>query len=223
MNTPHPSRARSARTGCLAALCALGLHAAAAPARDDAGAARSTTPAPAPASAAAKPAVQGRPLTLSASGHEWASSRFVYRADGKRVSEVLQDFAASQGLPAVMADGIEGLVQANFDARPEDFLDAITKSYGILWYHDGSALYFYPAKAIQSRLFRIKGFSRAQVEELLNSLEIGDRRYPLRYNDAQSTLLVYGPPRHDRSITAEKRVRGQPRRGRRPRHRPGPA
>jgi len=176
-------------------LCALGLHAAAAPASDNVRAARTSAPSAAP-SAAAKPAVQGRPLALSASGHEWASPRFVYRADGKRVAEVLQDFASSEGLPAVMADGIDGVVQANFDAKPEDFLDAMAKSYGILWYHDGSALYFYPAKAIQSRLFRIKGFSRAQVEELLNSLQIGDRRYPLRYNDAQSTLLVYGPPRH---------------------------
>jgi type III secretion protein C len=175
MNRFVPSLFRGAAAGLLA-LCAL-QAAAAKP-------------------AAAPDASQGRVLSLATSGRSWSSQRFVYRAEGKRVTEVLQDFAASQGLPAVIAEGIEGTVQASFDNRPEDFLNAMSKAYGILWYHDGAALYFYPAKAIQSRLFRIRGFSRAQVEELLNSLQIGDKRYPLRYNEAQNTLLAYGPPRH---------------------------
>lgn len=143
---------------------------------------------PRPAAVAAKPA--------SKSGALWRTSRFAYRAEGKRVTEVLLDFASSQGLPAVIADGIEGSVQANFDTTPEKFLDAMTRTYGVIWYHDGTALYFYPAGSVQSRLFRLKGFRREQVSDLLESLQIGDRRYPLRFNAAESTLLVYGPPRH---------------------------
>lgn len=136
------------------------------------------------------------------SGAAWAMPRFVYRAEGKRVADVLQDFAASQGLPAVLAEGIAGTVQGDFDAAPEKFLDAISKTFGLLWYHDGSALYFYPAQAIQSRLFRLKGFQRAQVSELLESLRLGDRRYPLRYDANAQTLLVYGPPRHVELVAA---------------------
>lgn len=132
----------------------------------------------------------------SKSGAQWRVARFVYRAEGKRVTEVLLDFASSQGLPAVIADGIEGTVQANFDTTPEKFLDAMTRTYGVIWYHDGTALYFYPAGSVQSRLFRLKGFRREQVSDLLDSLQIGDRRFPLRFNAAESTLLVYGPPRH---------------------------
>jgi type III secretion protein C len=140
------------------------------------------------AAVAAKPA--------SKSGAVWRVSRFVYRAEGKRVAEVLLDFASSQGLPAVIAEGIEGSVQANFDTTPDKFLDAMTRTYGVIWYHDGTALYFYPTGSVQSRLFRLKGFRREQVTELLESLQIGDRRFPLRFNAAESTLLVYGPPRH---------------------------
>jgi type III secretion protein C len=128
-------------------------------------------------------------------GKRGAEAHFVYRAEGKRLSEVLQDFAASQSLPVIVADGVEGVVNANFDTPPENFLKAISKAYGILWYHDGTALYFYPAKAIQSRLFRLKGYSRKEVVELLDSLGLGSDRYPLKFNDAQRTLLVYGPPR----------------------------
>ena len=157
------------------------------------GSARAAEPAldaamPRPSAVSAKPS--------SKSGAQWRAARFVYRAEGKRVTEVLLDFASSQGMPAVIADGIEGTVQANFDTTPEKFLDAMTRTYGVIWYHDGTALYFYPAGSVQSRLFRLKGFRREQVSELLDSLQIGDRRFPLRFNAAESTLLVYGPPRH---------------------------
>lgn len=143
-------------------------------------------------------ASQPRHATLAIrdkAGKRGAEAHFVYRAEGKRLSEVLQDFAASQSLPVIVADGVEGVVNANFDTPPENFLKAISKAYGILWYHDGTALYFYPAKAIQSRLFRLKGYSRKEVVELLDSLGLASERYPLKFNDAQRTLLVYGPPR----------------------------
>ncbi|MDH0868419.1 type III secretion system outer membrane ring subunit SctC, partial [Mitsuaria sp. GD03876] len=133
---------------------------------------------------------------------QWRSPRFVYKAEGKRVGEVLLDFAASQGLPAVLADGIDGTVQANFDTTPEKFLESMNRAYGVIWYHDGTALYFYPAGAVQSRLFRLKGFRREQVTDLLESLQLGDARFPLRFNSAESTLLVYGPPRHVELIAA---------------------
>lgn len=131
----------------------------------------------------------------------FGAKRFVYRAESKRLADVLQDFAASQGLPAVIGDGVEGVVSASFDTTPEGFLNAISKAYGVLWYHDGTALYFYPPSAIQSRLFRLKGYSREEVMGLLESLNLGDKRFALRFDDAQHTLLVYGPPRHVELVT----------------------
>jgi type III secretion protein C len=122
--------------------------------------------------------------------------RFAYKAEGKRLSEVLQDFAASEGVPAIVGDGVNGTVFANFDATPESFLNAVAKAYGLVWYFDGTALYFDPASRMQSRIFRLNGFSKADVETLLSSLGIGDSRYALRFDSRAHTLLVYGPPRH---------------------------
>lgn len=132
----------------------------------------------------------------------WNVPRFVYKAEGKRLSEVLMDFASSQGLAGVVAEGVDGVVQASFDTTPNEFLSAVSKAYGIIWYHDGAALYFYPSRAIQSRIFRLKGYTGAQVDNLLRSLQLADRRYPLRYDRAESTLLVYGPPRHVELVSA---------------------
>jgi type III secretion protein C len=129
-------------------------------------------------------------------GVPFASKHFTYRADGKKLAEVLQDFAASQGLPIVVDPGLEGTVNANFNTSPEGFLAAMTRSYGVIWYFDGTTLFIYPSRAMQSRVFRMRGYDRQQVRQMLGSLGLGDARFPLRFDDANQTLLAYGPPRH---------------------------
>ncbi len=172
-------------------------------ATDAAGAAAApafTLPVPVP------PQPAGRSLetlaTATRTAEPWSRGQFLYRAENKRLADVLQDFAASQGIPAVVADGLDGTVNANFDAKPREFLDTMARAYNMLWYYDGSALYFYPGKAIQSRLFRIKGFNRDQLTGMLQSLNVGDKRYPIRYDAVSSTIYVSGPPRHVELVTS---------------------
>lgn len=129
-------------------------------------------------------------------GAFFVRSRFLYRADGKRLPDVLRDFAASLSLPLIVADGVEGTVKGDFDMQGQQFLDTLCKAYGLTWYHDGIALYVYPSSAVQSKLFRLQGFREATVKSLLDSLQLGDKRFPLRFDAQAQTLLVYGPPRH---------------------------
>ncbi len=185
---------RRALTACVAAAVAAS---GGAPATLLAQEARATEPAAkSRESREPREARDARDVSAGAGNDRRLARRFVYRAENRRLSDVLQDFAASQGVPTVIGDGVDGIVNASFDSSPQVFLSSIAKAYGILWYDDGTALYFYPARAVQSRLFRLKGYSRREVTELLSSLNLGDKRYPLRFNDAQRTLLAYGPPRH---------------------------
>ncbi len=124
------------------------------------------------------------------------SKHFTYRADGKKLTEVLQDFASSQGLPVVIDPGVDGTVNANFNTSAEQFLAAMTRTYGVIWYFDGTTLFIYPSRAMQSRVFRMRGYDRQQVRQMLGSLGLGDARFPLRFDDVNQTLLAYGPPRH---------------------------
>ncbi|WP_343640931.1 type III secretion system outer membrane ring subunit SctC [Roseateles sp.] len=215
MRAPHFQR--RALAACVAiAVAGSGSAPATLLAQDARGAAPAASNAPAASATSAASAMAPAPAVTSATSSAAASTatsaakarpraagsdrrlerRFVYRAESRRLSDVLQDFAASQGVPAVVGDGVDGVVNASFDSSPQVFLSAIAKAYGLIWYDDGTALYFYPARAVQSRMFRLKGYSRREVTELLNSLNLGDKRYPLRFNDAQRTLLAYGPPRH---------------------------
>jgi len=115
---------------------------------------------------------------------------------------VLQDFAASQGVPAVVADGIEGVVNANFDTKPRLFLDGIARAYNMLWYYDGTAFYFYPGRAIQSKMVRLKGYRRDRLMSLMKSLDLDDQRYPIKFDERQQTLFISGPPRHVELVTS---------------------
>lgn len=64
--------------------------------------------------------------------------RFVYTATGRRLTDMPRDLDASQSVPAVLADGIDGVVSASFDISPREFLDAMSKAYGILWHQEVS-------------------------------------------------------------------------------------
>lgn len=131
----------------------------------------------------------------------FAGKKFVYRAEGKKLPDLLQDFAASQSMPIVVDAGVEGVVNADFNTKPEDFLNALSRTYGIIWYFDGTTLFVYPSRAMQSKVFRMRGYDRQQVRQMLSSLNLGDPRFPLRFDDSAQTLLAYGPPRHIELVT----------------------
>jgi len=132
----------------------------------------------------------------------WDTKKFTYRAEGKKLPEVFQDFAASQSVPVVIEPGVEGMVNINFNGSANSFLKAVSKTYGVIWYFDGVSLYVYPSSAMQSQMFRMKGFDKEQVREMLTSFGLGDSRFQLRYNEAEKTMLVYGPPRHIELVSA---------------------
>jgi type III secretion protein C len=131
-----------------------------------------------------------------AQSSDWAQKRFVYRAEGKKLADVFQDFAAAQGVPVVVAPGVDGSVTASFDNRSSEFLRAMGRTYGVIWYFDGVTLFVYPSNAMQSRVFSLRGFEPEQVRRAFNSFGLGDSRFPLRFNEAERTVLAYGPPRH---------------------------
>ncbi len=126
----------------------------------------------------------------------WQEKTFVYSAEGKKIAEVLQDFAASQSIPIVIDSGVEGTVNGQFKLAPQAFLAAMQKTFGLIWYFDGVTMYIYPSRAMQSRVFRLRGYDKTQVKQMLSSLGLGDSRFPLRYNESEQTLLASGPPRH---------------------------
>ncbi|MES2831667.1 MAG: type III secretion system outer membrane ring subunit SctC [Pseudomonadota bacterium] len=122
--------------------------------------------------------------------------QFVYKADSRKLPEVLQDLASTLQVPLVVAEGVDGTVNGKFDLTAPSFLDLMSSAYGLTWYFDGTVLFVYPARANQSKVLFLRDFSADRIERLLQSLRLGDKRYPLRYDAKEKTLVVSGPPRH---------------------------
>lgn len=128
--------------------------------------------------------------------NELPTKPFVYKAESRKLPDVLQDFAATLELPVIVAEGVEGTVNGKFNLTPASFLDLMSSAYGLTWYYDGNMLFVYPARANQSKVLFLRDFGVERIERLLQALKLGDRRFPLRYDPAEKTLVVSGPPRH---------------------------
>jgi len=135
-------------------------------------------------------------MPLPAFAADLPKKQFVYKADSRKLPDVLQDLAATLQIPLVVAEGVDGTVNGKFDLTAPSFLDLMSSAYGLTWYFDGTVLFVYPARANQSKVLFLRDFSADRIERLLQSLRLGDKRYPLRYDATEKTLVVSGPPRH---------------------------
>lgn len=81
-----------------------------------------------------------------ASNAPWKKSRFQYIALKKDLRELLREFAADEGIPVEIAEGIEGSVSGSFDLPPQATLDLLASSHGFSWHYDGTMLYVAPMK-----------------------------------------------------------------------------
>lgn len=130
------------------------------------------------------------------------SKRFVYKAENKPLADVMRDFAASQSIPIIVADGVTGVVNASFDLPPQGFLKTVSLTFGVIWYFDGVMLYVYPSQVMQTQFFKVKGDSPQSVLSRLKAYGLGDTQYPLKYQPGDNVLMAYGPPRHIELVEA---------------------
>jgi type III secretion protein C len=129
---------------------------------------------------------------------------FVYDAKQTALTDLLRDFAGSIGLPIVIAEGVTGTVNSKFTLTPRAFLDLISRSFGLIWYHDGTALHIYPSNQIQSRIYKLNAPQAVNIKSRLLAFGLLDGRYPVRLMNEEGPTLIFaaGPPRHIQLIDA---------------------
>lgn len=137
-------------------------------------------------------------VATSASAARLPRKPFVYDAQQMQIVDLLRDFAGAIGVPIVIADGVTGTVNAKFEIHPAGFLDLLSRSFGLIWYHDGTAIHVYPSNQIQSRLYKLTGPLAESPESRLTAFGLLDSRYPVRFMPGEDGTLAFafGPPRH---------------------------
>lgn len=126
----------------------------------------------------------------------WRSETFNYVAQNKPLKEFIREFAAAQGLTAVVAPEVEGTINGKFNLTPASLLELLSASFGISWYYDGSVLHVYPAGDVATEVIRLEVIGVGRLRETLNRLDIADPRYPIAYDSRNRTARVSGPKRY---------------------------
>ena len=137
-------------------------------------------------------------MTASSPAHAeripWQSNRFEYVADRKDLKDVLRDFGASQHVMTWISPQVEGNVTGRFNSPPQQFLDKMVASFGVLWYYNGAVLRIYGANEARTATLGLQHAGTGDLRQALARLQIEDPRFPVRYDDVSRTAVVSGPP-----------------------------
>jgi type III secretion protein C len=143
---------------------------------------------------AAAVAAMAAPVPARAERIAWQGSRFEYVADRKDLKDVLRDFGASQHVMTWISPQVEGTVTGRFNSSPQQFLDKMVASFGVLWYYNGAVLRIYGPNEARSATLGLQHASTSDLRQALARLQIEDPRFPVRYDDVSRTAVVSGPP-----------------------------
>lgn len=141
--------------------------------------------------------------TALAATPDWGRRPYGYVSVEQDLREVLKDFASNLGLTLQASEAVQGVVRGRLPASPpREFLDQLTRTYGLLWYWDGFILWVYTLEEAESRIVKLQTAGTVQLTGALEELDISDGRFPIRTSQASSILHVTGPPRYVELVVA---------------------
>ena len=109
---------------------------------------------------------------------------------------VLEEYGKNLGVRVTLSAGVQGRVKGNMPrGSARMFLDALSRAYGLDWYHDGFALHVSASGESRSRSLDLQD---VPFEAALSGLKVAglhDPRFQFRPGVSPSLALVSGPPR----------------------------
>ncbi|WP_258089428.1 type III secretion system outer membrane ring subunit SctC [Serratia liquefaciens] len=93
-------------------------------------------------------------------------------------------------------------ISGDFELQnPQAFIERISEQLGLIWYHDGQAIYLYDASEMRSVIITLRNTSLSAVSNFLRKSGLYDQRYPLRSDGINSTFYLSGPPAYVELVT----------------------
>ncbi|KVU23507.1 type III secretion system outer membrane pore InvG [Burkholderia ubonensis] len=85
-------------------------------------------------------------------------------------------------------------ISGEFDLNGSQvLLDKLSQQLGLIWYHDGQAIYIYDASELRNAVVSLRNVSLGAFNDFLRRSGLYDRRYPLRGDERSGTFYVSGP------------------------------
>lgn len=130
------------------------------------------------------------PLT----GGATAAEGYIAHKDGLKV--FFDALSSRLGKPVIVSKlAARKQISGEFDfSNPQDLLEKISQQLGLIWYHDGQAIYVYDASEMRNAMMTLTNTSFTALNNFLRKSSLLDSRYPLRGDDNSGTFYISGPP-----------------------------
>ncbi|WP_253383367.1 EscC/YscC/HrcC family type III secretion system outer membrane ring protein [unidentified bacterial endosymbiont] len=134
---------------------------------------------------------------------DWKGSPFFVMTHGMPVTELLKDFGANYGVAVVTSPLIHDVFIGRFDkATPEQQLDMLGRTYNLVWYYDGKALYVYKNSEIVSSVITPEFDTRDQLKQYLRQTGVlAKGTCQVRQIGGSQSFEIYGVPECIKRIT----------------------
>lgn len=138
-------------------------------------------------------------LTLSPLSHgydlPWRQKTSFQFAKEISLSELIRGYFALQNVTVVIDPDVQGSVNGKFeDLSPEEFLNRLSRSNGLIWFYDGNVLYVYPAQKVESRFLQISPHASKKLLETVSGLGMVAPTSSIRLVGNSGIAFVSGPP-----------------------------
>ncbi|MFO1058402.1 MAG: type III secretion system outer membrane ring subunit SctC [Dongiaceae bacterium] len=116
---------------------------------------------------------------------------------------MLDDLGASVGTRVVVSPKVKGQVDGRFEAAsPLDFLDQLSRRYGLTWYYDNGTLTVYRADEAQRRTLRIDPEAGEGFRQAAEQTGLVDPRFTLSVTDGAGVVVAAGPPAYVQAVAS---------------------
>ncbi len=126
----------------------------------------------------------------------WHYEKYAHYSRGEPLSELLQDFSSSIGVPVVVSKKVTAKVNGNFaQVGAKKFLNKLSQIYNFVWFYDGNVIFVSHADEVQTKIVHLPHLSGQALKKNLRDLGLWDNRFGFRLSASGDIAYLSGPPR----------------------------
>jgi type III secretion protein C len=133
----------------------------------------------------------------------WAQQEIKINVKEQGLKEVLKGIFDANLVPVQIDPAVDGVIKGGrYSLKPQELLDLLARQFSFAVYFDGQTAYITPSSANVSRVFKLDRNAQLQARRILNSLNLIDPKYQVRFDESGRVASVSGPIRFVSAVEA---------------------